>query len=269
MKLVRTRSGETKFSSLKQCILRIAHALRDVYSHKREVFYLDAFPPEKVQAQLQAIGLNQHWLFADFDEVMIEQSSQNLWAKLIVRKKKTSFPWIISKYIHYYKWRENLYELNKIFRYSDGIKELKGDVIPLLKLNKNAVRMLDILRKNKIDKAGTLRKFLYKFYQPAVSLVIVSSNTGTLLRLFLNREDIQKHLKDNKIILRAVVANKMGFDRKNNITGLDHEENIIDVNTKKDYIPKNNVVFVDKRDSHLKRSHPYAIFIPPGPTKTS
>jgi hypothetical protein len=199
---------------------------------------------------------------------MIEQSSQSLWAKLIVRKKKASFPLIFSKFVHYYKWRENLYELNKIFRYSDGFKELKEDVVPHLTLNENALRLLEILRKQKIHKASPLKKLLYEFYQPAINLVIVSSNTGTLLKLFLNRENIQKRFRDNTIILRAVVANKMGFDRKSNIIGLDHEENIIDVNTKKDYIPKSNVVFVDKRDRHLKHSHPHAILVPPGPTKT-
>jgi NDP-sugar pyrophosphorylase family protein len=97
--------------------------------------------------------------------------------------------------------------------------------------------------------------------------VIVSSNSGIVIKLFLDRDDIQKRFRDNKIIIRAVVANKMGFDKKGNVNGLSHRQNIIDINTKKDYIPLNNTVLVDKRDSHLKDSHNHVIFVRQGETR--
>jgi len=249
---------------LKEVYFRTARVLKFTSSHKRELCYLEALSPEEVKSQLEAMGLNQDWTFTDFDEAVVKQSSQHLWAKAIIKKKKASFPPIFFKYMHYYKWKENLFELNKIFRYSDGLKELKDAVIPHLTLNENAMEMLNRIRDKRMDKAGTFRKVAYKFFTPAINLVIVSSNIGIVIKLFLDRDDIQRRFRDNKIMIRAVVANKMGFDEKGNINGLSHRENIIDINTKKDYIPQNNIVLVDKRDSNLKHSHNHVIFVPLG-----
>ena len=243
---------------------RVARALRFIFSHKRKPSYLEALSPEQVKSQLEAMGLNQDWTFTDFDEAMIEQSSQHLWAKEIIRKKKTAFPPIFFKYIHYYKWKENLFELSKIFSYSDGLNELKDGVIPHLTLNENTMEMLNRIRKKKIEKAGTFKKIAYKFFTPAINLVIVSSNSGIIIKLFLDRENVRSRLKENKIRIRAVVANRMGFDEKGNVTGLGHRENIIDVHTKKDYIPSNNTVLADKRDGNLKHTHTHIKFVQVG-----
>lgn len=245
----------------KQVYFRMARVLQFICCHKRKLSYLEALSPEEVKSQLEAIGLNEDWTFTDFDEAMIEQSSQHLWAKEIIKKKKVAFPPIFFKYMHYYKWKENLFELNKIFSYSDGLKELKDGVIPHLALNENAMEMLNWIRDKKMDKVGTFKKIVYKFFTPTINLVIVSSNTGIVIKLFLDRDDIQRRFRDSKIMIRAVVANKIGFDKKGNINGLSHRENIIDINTKKDYIPYNNTVLVDKRDSNLKHSHNHVVFV--------
>ena len=256
--------SEDNRSFLKQGYFKMAHVLQLFYPGKRETLYLQTLSPEEVQSQLKAMGLNREWIFSDFDEVMIEESSQSLWAKIIIRNKTASLPRIFLKYIRYFKWKENLYELNKIFKHSDGLNELKNKIIPHLTLNDNFVKMLSGLREKKIVHASIIGTTVYKYFPPIVNLVIVSSNTGGLIKLFLDREDIQKHLRKNKIIVRAVVANKMGFNGKSNIIGLSHEKNIIDIHTKKNYIPKSNVVLVDKRDSHLKHSHSHTILVPLG-----
>ncbi|NVM20171.1 MAG: hypothetical protein HWN68_00135 [Desulfobacterales bacterium] len=262
--IIRVLESEASRRLLREIYFLRSCALGFISYLKREIFYLEALPAEEVKSQLEAMGLNRDWTFTDFDEAMIEQSSQHLWARAIIKRKKTAVPSIFLKYIHHYKWRENLFELSKIFRYSHGLEELKDDVIPHLRLNENAMEALKRIRDEKMDKAGPLKKIVYNFFPPAVNLVIVSGNSGTAIKLFLDREDIQRRLRDNKVIVRAVVANKMGFDEKGGIDGLAHRENIIDVNTKKDYIPHNNTVLVDKRDSNLKQSHPYVIFVQSG-----
>lgn len=262
--LIRVLESEDSRRFLKEVYSLRTRALSFISSLKRTIFYLQALSAEEVKSKLEAMGLNQDWTFTDFDEAMIEQSSQHLWAKAIIKKKKTAVPRIFLKYIRYYKWRENLFELNKMFKYSDGLKELKNDVIPHLRLNENAIDMLNRIRDEKIDKAGPFKKVVYNFFPPAINLVIVSSNSGIVIKLFLDRQDIQGRFRDNKIMIRAVVANKMAFDEKGSINGLSHKQNIIDINSKKDYIPHNNTVLVDKRDSKLKQSHPNVIFVPSG-----
>jgi len=262
--VIRVFGSKANHKFLKQVYFRTVRALKSISSHNREPSYLEALSAEEVKSQLETMGLNQDWTFTDFDEAMVEQSSQHLWAKAIIKKKKGAFPAIFFKYMQYYKWKENLFELNKIFKYSDGLKELKDGVIPHLTLNENTMEMLNRIRKKKIEKAGTFKKIAYKFFTPAINLVIVSSNSGIIIKLFLDRDDIQRRFIANKIMIRAVVANKMGFDEKGNISGLSHRENIIDINTKKNYIPHNNIVLVDKRDSNLKHTHNRAIFVPSG-----
>ena len=262
-KLIKLLVTEGNLSLLKQGYYKIAQLFQLFYPCKRKTLYLEALSPKEVQSQLKSMGLDRGWIFSDFDEVVIEESSQSLWAKIIIRNKTASLPRIFLKYIRYFKWKENLYELNKIFKYSDGLNELKNKIVLHLTLNDNFVKMLSSLREKKIVQAGIIGKIVYKYFPPIVNLVIVSSNTGGLIKLFLDREDIQKHLRENKIIVQAVVANKMGFNGKSNIIGLCHEKNIIDIDTKKNYIPKSNIVLVDKRDSHLKRSHSHTILVPP------
>jgi hypothetical protein len=208
------------------------------------------------------MGLNQEWAFSDFDEALIKQSSQHLWAKAIIKRRKKALPRILLKYVCHYKWRENLFEVNKIFRYSNGLEELRKDVIPHLTLNKNAIEILNRIRAQKVDNAGILKKMVYRFFPPAINVVIVSSNAGIVIRLFLDREDIRKRFRDDNIVVQAVVANKMRFDENGSVYGLDHEENIIDVNTKKHYIPRINTVLVDKRDSGLRDSHNTVMLVP-------
>ncbi|MBW1675833.1 MAG: hypothetical protein JRF30_05685 [Deltaproteobacteria bacterium] len=265
--LIRVLESEDSRRFLKEVYSLRARALSFISSLKRRIVYLQALSAEEVKSRLEAMGLNQDWTFTDFDEAMIEQSSLHLWAKAIIKKKKTAVPRIFLKYIRYYKWRENLFELNKMFKYSDGLKELKNDVISHLRLNENAIDMLNRIRDEKIDKAGPFKKVVYNFFPPAINLVIVSSNSGIVIKLFLDRQDIQGRFRGNKIMIRAVVANKMAFDEKGSINGLSHKQNIIDINTKKDYIPHNNTVLVDKRDSKLKQSHPNVIFVTLTPTK--
>ncbi len=73
---------------LKQVYFRTARALKFISSHKREPSYLEALSPEEVKSQLEIMGLDQDWTFTDFDEAMVEQSSQHLWAKAIIKKKR-------------------------------------------------------------------------------------------------------------------------------------------------------------------------------------
>ena len=259
--LSRVPASKANHGLSRRVYFRVTRALKFISFQKRKPSYLEALSPEQVKSQLEAMGLNQDWTFTDFDEAMIEQSSQHLWAKEIIKKKRTAFPPIFFKYVHYYKWKENLFELNKIFSYSNGLKELEDGVIPHLTLNENAMEMLNRIRDKKMDKAGTFKKIVYKFFTPAINLVIVSSNSGIVIKLFLDRDDIQRRFRDNKIMIRAVVANKMGFDKKGNVNGLSHRENIIDINTKKDYIPHNNIVLVDKRDINLQHNHNHVVFV--------
>ena len=248
-------------SVLKQVYSQAVRAFTFASSRQKEVFYLEGLSSEEVKSQLKAVGLNQDWIFTNFDEALIEQSSQHLWAKAIIERQKAAVPVILLKYLRYYKWRENLFELNKIFRYSDGLKQLKEGVIPHLRLNENAVEILNRIRDKKTDEASVFKKIVYKFLSPVINLVIVTSNCGIVIKLFLDREDTQRRFRDNKILIRSVISNKIGFDEKGNIRGLSHRENIIDINTKKDYIPKNNVVLVDKRDSKLKHSHTHVMLV--------
>jgi len=248
---------------IRNAYLQILQTIKAVFSSRKQPVYLEALSPEQVRSRLEAMGLRKDWVFADFDEVITCQSSQQLWAKKIAKNKKEVFPSIFWKYLHHYKWKENLYELNKIFQYSDGLKELESDVIPLLKFNENAEKALNDLKNKEIAAPTDLfRKLIHRFFRPSLNLVIVSSNTGALIRRFLEREDIRKRLRENRIMVRVVVANKMGLDTKGHVTGLSHKENIIDIHTKKDYIPKNNPVLVDKRDSRLNQSHPNVILVP-------
>jgi hypothetical protein len=241
---------------LKEGYSKVLCALRVICSRWRGTFFLEALSPEEVKTQLNAVGLKEDWIFADFDETLIEQSSQHLWARAIIKKKKAAVPPILLKYIRYYRWNENLFELNKMFRHSDGLEELRDGVIPRLSLNENALRILNRLKEKKIKDAGIFRKMAYRFFPLTTNLVIISSNCGVVIKLFLDRENIRSRLKENKIRMRAVVANRMGFDEKGNVNGLDHRENIIDVHTKKDYIPNNNTVLADERDRNLKHTHP-------------
>jgi hypothetical protein len=248
----------------KQSYFRAARTLLFSLYQQREMLQLEALSPEAAQSRLRKIGLNPHWVFTDFDEVVIEQSSQHLWAKTIIQLKKVAVPRIVLKYVRHYKWKENLFELNKIFSYSDGLDQLKNHVIPVLRLNKNIMITLDEIRDAKIGSENSLKKILHKFFLPTINLVIVSSNCGIVIKLFLDREAIRKRFRQNNIVIRAIVANKMRFDEEGNIRGLSHRENIIDVNTKKNYIPEDNTVLVDERDSHLRRSHTHVIFVPLG-----
>ena len=134
-------------------------------------------------------------------------------------------------------------------------------------MNENALGILNRLKEKKIKDAGIFRKMAYRFCLPKTNLVIVSSNCGVVIRLFLDREDIRSRFRENKIRVRAVVANKMGFDEKGNVNGLGHRENIIDVHTKKDYIPNNNTVLADERDGNLKHTHTHVKFVQSGHKK--
>ncbi|MBW1963539.1 MAG: hypothetical protein JRJ04_19050, partial [Deltaproteobacteria bacterium] len=172
---------------MKKGYLLVLQALKTIWAGGRQTLYLEALPPEQVRCRLEAIGLKQDWVFADFDEVIIHESSQQLWAKRIVKNKKETFPSIFWKYIHHYKWKENLYELNKIFKYSDGMKELEDFIIPHLKFNENAKKILNALRNKDKDSPGFFRKLIHKFFSPWLNLVIVSSNTGAIIKRFLEK----------------------------------------------------------------------------------
>ena len=250
----------------RQSYFRVARAFLLSFYQRGDIPHLEALSTEAAKSHLRTMGLNQHWIFTDFDEAMIEQSSQHLWAKTIMQQKKVALPLVVLKYIRHYKWKENLFELNRIFSYSDGLNQLKNHVIPVLRLNENIMIVLDEMRDVKIDSEKLLKKILHKLLLPPINLVIVSSNCSIVIKLFLDREDIRRRFRQNNIVIRAIVANKMGFDEKGNILGLSHRENIIDVNSKKNYVPEDNTVLVDERDSNLRRSHSHVVFVPLGRT---
>jgi hypothetical protein len=253
--------NEAQFSFLSQSRDQIRHLLRPFFRSRRHTCFFEALSPDETRHRLETMGLNREWAFSDFDEVIIEESSQTVWAKIIIRNHKAVLPRIVSKYLRHYKWKENLYELNKIFKYSEGLNELETKIVPHLTLNENAIKILNSIKKKKLDRAGRCEKIKYKYFQPTINLVIVSSNTGVLIKRFLEREDIRRILRENKIKVRAVVANRLGLNGQRHIIGLGHEKNIIDVYTKKNYIPKSNIVLVDNRDRHLRESHPHAFLV--------
>ena len=77
--------NEANCNLLKQGYFQTTHVPWLFYSDKRKTLYLQALSPKEVQSQLKSMGLDREWIFSDFDEVVIEEPSQTLWAKIIIK----------------------------------------------------------------------------------------------------------------------------------------------------------------------------------------
>ena len=109
----------------KQSFFRAARSRLFSSYKQREIPHLEALSPEAAKSHLETMGLDQHWVFTDFDEVVIEQSSQHLWAKTIIQQKKVVVPRVVLKYVRHFKWKENLFESNQLLMVQ-GTKQTKG-----------------------------------------------------------------------------------------------------------------------------------------------
>ena len=108
-KTIKAFTGKESGNLVWNRYFRILLRLKNSCFRTRHAAYLQAMSPEEVRYRLDAMGLKKDWVFADFDEVITEQPSQQLWAKEIVKNKKEAFLSIFWKYIHHFKWKENLY----------------------------------------------------------------------------------------------------------------------------------------------------------------